>query len=578
MGKSNFIKVVVFLIILTVATEAVATQVLTVVSDSLVTIDVGKRDGVRPGMLGYVIYRQEVSGRFVKMRIAKLKVVSVKLNTCSATVLQCTESYTLSQGMKVVFVNKKLHKPNKRDGIKKKPAIRSIVDHLKLAQNFLKAGKLERAKSEFEAVLKVVPGDLAASEGLRVVNQRIRERDAKKQVNRQRLEKLPNYDYLLEAGKLSLSAGQFEVAVKYFDQILKIFPDDKDVLNLKLTCLEKQEKWSEFAECGHRLALLLPGKSQMKRERLIRVRDSYVRAGDFSRAISTCNELISENPGDDSMVLDKVEVLIAANHLSVARRVLMSMFDKQSVSDRVRMLWRRLLPKEVVNDIGMKLVLVHAGTFDMGVNSGYQDSQPKHRVIISKDFYLGMTEVTQKEWLKVMRFNPSTTKTPSMPVHNVTWEQAQLFLRRLSVQTGHHYRLPTEAEWEFACKAGSTQPCFYGSDTNKLFDYAWYSGNSEKKLHRVALKSPNAWGLYDMLGNVWEWCQDWYAKNYYSNLITKDPGGPVSGVERVCRGGSWANGAGHCSCVFRAKMGPSKKSKLLGVRVVLEIEDLSWPE
>ena len=189
-----------------------------------------------------------------------------------------------------------------------------------------------------------------------------------------------------------------------------------------------------------------------------------------------------------------------------------------------------------------------------------------HRVIISKDFYLGKYLVTQAQWEAVMEDNPSQFKGAKWPVENVSWEDCQQFIERLNYQTGKNiYRLPTEAEWEYACRAGSVTAYSFGDDKKRLGEYGWYSANSGGETHPVGQKTPNPWGFYDMYGDVWEWCKDWYAP-YPGGLVT-DPQGPSSGSERVLRGGGWFDGAMRCRSGFRSYFSPDFHCSFFGFRL-----------
>jgi formylglycine-generating enzyme required for sulfatase activity len=228
-------------------------------------------------------------------------------------------------------------------------------------------------------------------------------------------------------------------------------------------------------------------------------------------------------------------------------------------------------PKKAVTlDLGngakMELVLIRPGSFMMG---GEQHG-PIHKVNITKPFYIGKYEVTQKQWETVMGNNPSNFKGPQNPVENVSWEDCQAFLKKIEekfASTGAKFSLPTEAQWEYACRAGSTTKYSFGDAEASLGDYAWYAGNAGSKTHPVGEKKPNAWGLYDMHGNVWEWCADWYEQGYYSQSLPDDPTGPSSGSDRVCRGGGWGTRASYCPSAIRFRSPPALRLDLFGFRV-----------
>lgn len=179
----------------------------------------------------------------------------------------------------------------------------------------------------------------------------------------------------------------------------------------------------------------------------------------------------------------------------------------------------------------------------MGSNNGNGDEEPVHKVCITKGYYLGKYEVTQGQWQKIMMGNnPSHfQKGNNHPVEQVSWNDVQTFIKKLNQRTGQNYRLPTEAEWEYACRSGGKDQEYCGG--NNLSTYGWYEENWDRGHHPVGQKSPNGLGLYDMSGNVWEWVQDWYGKNYYSNSPMNDPRGPSGGSSRVNRGGSWGRDA-----------------------------------
>lgn len=215
-----------------------------------------------------------------------------------------------------------------------------------------------------------------------------------------------------------------------------------------------------------------------------------------------------------------------------------------------------------------EMVFVKGGTFQMGSNSGDSDEAPAHSVTLS-DYYLGKYEVTQAQWRAVMGSNPSYFKScEGCPVEQVSWNDVQDFVSRLNQQTGKRYRLPTEAEWEFAARGGIQSRGYTYSGSNEIGSVAWYINNSQRKTQAVGSKHPNELGVYDMTGNVWEWCSDWYG-NYDSYSVT-NPKGLTSGQYRVNRGGSWHLEAGIFRISIRSKNRPDIRRDNLGFRLVLE--------
>lgn len=214
-----------------------------------------------------------------------------------------------------------------------------------------------------------------------------------------------------------------------------------------------------------------------------------------------------------------------------------------------------------------KMIRVEAGTFRMGSTSGLDDEQPVHSVTISKDYYIGETEVTQELWTAVMGTNPSNfTSDSQLPVETVSWNDCQTFITKLNSLTGATFRLPTEAEWEFAARGGNKSQGYTYSGSNNIDDVAWYWGNSNITTHAVKTKSPNELGIYDMSGNVREWCQDWYGS--YSSAAVTDPAGVSSGSNRVHRGGDWRSLAPDCSCTLRSNSTPASTDFKFGLRLV----------
>jgi formylglycine-generating enzyme required for sulfatase activity len=231
--------------------------------------------------------------------------------------------------------------------------------------------------------------------------------------------------------------------------------------------------------------------------------------------------------------------------------------------------------ESITNSIGIKLNKIPAGTFTMG------EGDNAHKVTLTQPFYLGVTEVTNAQWKAVMGNVPSTWKDDDCPVEQVSWDDVVSFCKKLSSlpaerAAGRVYRLPTEAEWEYACRSSSSTSYSFGDDESLLGDFAWFSENAGKQTHAVGQKRPNAWGLYDMHGNVWEWCSDRYGD--YPDGAVSDPQGPSSGSVRVIRGGSWFRSAGLCRSAIRGRDGPSYRGNGLGFRLALSPSGSQPPE
>ena len=238
------------------------------------------------------------------------------------------------------------------------------------------------------------------------------------------------------------------------------------------------------------------------------------------------------------------------------------------------------------NGVTFKLKLVQAGTFMMGATSeqtgAYDDEKPAHQVTITKDYYLGETEVTQALWYAVMGQKPTSDGDKwnvdeglgdNYPAYFISWNDCQKFIAKLNELTGLTFRFPTEAEWEYAARGGHkkyTQTLYSGSNT--IEDVAWYLANSSLKTHIVSSKAANALGLYDMSGNLKEWCNDWYGSSYYSSSPQTDPTGPSSGSYRVLRGGNWDDLATTCRVAYRDNNSVTFGSGIFGMRLALTAE------
>ena len=225
------------------------------------------------------------------------------------------------------------------------------------------------------------------------------------------------------------------------------------------------------------------------------------------------------------------------------------------------------------NGVSFTMIGVEGGTFQMGATSEQgsdadSDEKPVHQVQLSS-FSIGQTEVTQELWEAVMGANPSNWKGLKLPVEKVSWNDCQTFITKLNQITGQQFRLPTEAEWEFAARGGTKSKGYKYSGSDTIGDVAWYTDNSSKT-HEVATKQANELGIYDMSGNVWEWCQDWYDSSYYSSSVINNPTGPTtSSSYRVLRGGSWFDSAADCRVANRVRYAPTGADSRLGLRLAL---------
>lgn len=229
----------------------------------------------------------------------------------------------------------------------------------------------------------------------------------------------------------------------------------------------------------------------------------------------------------------------------------------------------------------IELVAVQGGGYQQGdgFDTGGEDEKPVHAVTV-RDFYLGKYEVTQGEWKAVMKQNPSRFVGDSLPVDSVSWDDVQLFIKKLNKLTGKKYRLPTESEWEYAARSGGKAEKYAGTSKgldketkeNELADYAWYDVNSGEQTHAVGVKKPNGIGIHDLSGNVWEWVQDRYAAEYYAKSPQENPTGPEAGSDRVRRGGSWASSERGVRATFRYGDFADSRKDFVGFRLALDKE------
>lgn len=234
-----------------------------------------------------------------------------------------------------------------------------------------------------------------------------------------------------------------------------------------------------------------------------------------------------------------------------------------------------------VEGVSLTMVGVKAGTFEMGSVKGDADERPVHSVTITKDYYIGETEVTQAFWEAVTGYSPTKDGAPwitsygkgdEYPAYNVSYEDVLSFIDLLNEKTGQTFRMPTEAEWEYAAKGGHKSLGYTYSGGNTVADVAWYEGNSSGKSHPVKTKNANELGIYDMSGNVWEWCADMYSESYYSESPSNDPKGPETGSSRVLRGGSFGHAVTYSRTSERTKFSPNETNNYFGFRLAMSAE------
>lgn len=313
------------------------------------------------------------------------------------------------------------------------------------------------------------------------------------------------------------------------------------------------ERWQDAVknfEKALNLGINLPGEFHFLYGKVL------LKTGNYDGSLSSLSNYLTLVGRDGKHFEDTITLIVEAkNHLDE---------ERLRTDDS-----RRQLTKEA-RDTEDGMVFVKGGCFDMGdiFDTGDTDEKPVHKVCVG-DFYLGKTEVTQKQWADITGHNPSKFKCEDCPVERVNWNDVQGFIKKLNEKTGMNYRLPTEAEWEYAARSGGRKEQWPGTnDEDKIGEYAWYSHNADGHTHAVAGKLPNEIGVYDMMGNVWEWCSDWYCNHYYETHPNKDPQGHSEGPNRVLRGGGWRSKNQGLRTTDRNSFDPaSKKFSDIGFRL-----------
>ena len=364
------------------------------------------------------------------------------------------------------------------------------------------------------------------------------------------------------------------------EEAAKLLTDDLDAkfLTMARLALEKQESLSEqqLPELAGWYADLADKATPAAQGIL------------WGHARTCCNRYLELHAAKDSdrlnvsMLLDRVDKGMAKVAAQAAKVAVATPAAIPATPEKDKT--ASLTGKEITLDLGsvkMKLVLIPAGKFMMGLEGRKVFDGPQHEVTISKPFYIGVYPVTQGQWRAVTgkvvwKGKDNVKENLDAPATWVSWDQANDFCKILTKFTHKTVRLPTEAEWEYACRAGTTTRFHFGDDESLLGYYAWYKNNAvdinEKYAHPVGQKKPNAWGLYDINGNVWQWCQDWLDENYYTSSSQTDPTGPPSGRTRVRRGGSWEHDAPKCWVHYRSSAPPTETAPYMGFRIVVQTD------
>jgi formylglycine-generating enzyme required for sulfatase activity len=427
------------------------------------------------------------------------------------------------------------------------------------------AGDYEKAAEAFERAVKFAPpGSTEAADSVRAARHdhyRARARVARAAERRE------------EAIEHLLKALEFKADPAVSAEIAAIRKeiDEARVAERRRADADKWRKRAEDAVANGRL-----------KEALGLYREAKKYGAPVDEAIVLIEKQLNQtSQPEPATAVDRAQELVAANKLEEAMQVLRAHLqenpDDAKAAELLGEVSQQAAPQpdpvieiQLPNRNKIQFVYIKPGSFMMGSADGLTDEQPVRRVTISKGYYLGRYEVTKAQYYSVMR-TIRLMRDPHNPADSISWQEALTFCSRLSKMSGRRIRLPTEAEWEYACKAG--QPGRYpgGNDSATLDQYAWFKTNSRQRTQPVGQKKPNPWGLYDMFGNVCEWCSDAYSQDYYKQGATVDPRGPATGNERVLRGGCVHVDANVTTATARYHTGQRARSPIAGLRVVAEI-------
>ena len=383
-----------------------------------------------------------------------------------------------------------------------------------------------------------------------------------------------NYTLALAAvnDMLNLAPGNTK-AVNYRKELqtLKVKAETVSRLLTEARNLQRKAKFKDALKALDKLLVIDPENIKAKRLRVEVADQLKVFETKQNKRFAELWEVVTlnDNPenGKKAMTaLDELLKLDPGNPAALAKK------------KKIEAYYAPVLGFTITNSIGMKLVLIPAGEFVMGSDGGDLDEKPARRVKISEDFFMGACEVTQAQYKEVMGNNPSKFKpffgiNEDHPVERVSFDDAMEFCRKLSAIEGREYTLPTEAQWEYACRGGRQTRYTFGNSESKLDEYGWYSENSDDKTHKAGVKKANSFGLYDMHGNVWEWCIDWYDSGFYNRASSPDPVNRVKSDTRVLRGGCWEGPAGYCRSANRYWCIPGYRGPEYGFRVIMKADE-----
>lgn len=398
----------------------------------------------------------------------------------------------------------------------------------------------DNALEKYRRVLELDPGNVRAREGMvRIVARHIERADA-----------------AMESGDLELADSH----VKAADSVLPGDPSVKTAAARLAEALNRAEMEKRRMAEAETERKAKEAAERDEAERRKREAAEAEKRRNYDQYITVGLRALERNEPDNAIAAFKEALALYADDTAA----------RQGLERAMALLTMPKQGETFKNDLGMNFVFIAPGSYYRGSpesEEGRLDDETLHKVTLNKGFWMQTVPVTQALWKSVMGRNPSHfSKCDECPVEQVSWNDIQGFIEKINSSKGGTYRLPTEAEWEYAARAGSKAAFFFGDDENLLGEYAWYAANSENRTHPVGRKRPSPWGLYDIYGNVSEWCHDW--RGPYPEGHVKDPKGPPSGSMRIIRGGSWFDEPRFCRSAFRNCGAPEKSYKQVGFRLV----------